>query len=86
MKMPSKEIPVNMERKLQSISMVSASPRKNPSKDLKAIIIKDVPMATFMSMLAKITSAGMIRNPPPAPIIPVTPPTSKPSIKIKAYL
>ena len=82
MKMPTKEIPVKTARNAQSISIVKASPKKNPSNDLKAIITKEVPTATFMSILAKITRAGMMRNPPPAPIMPVIPPTNKPSIKI----
>lgn len=75
-------MPVNMERNSQSIFMVNASPRKKPINDLKAIMIKEVPTATFISTFASITRAGIMRKPPPAPIIPVIPPTMRPSIKI----
>ena len=61
---------------------LKASPKKNPVSDLKAMMIKEVPTATFMSILANRTKAGMIKNPPPAPMSPVTPPTKNPSIKI----
>ena len=59
--------------------MVNASPKKNPSSDLNAMIINEVPTATFISTFARITNAGIIKKPPPAPIIPVIPPTSNPS-------
>ena len=70
-------------KKLQSISIVKASPKKNPMSDLNAIIISDVATAIFISTFASITKAGMIKNPPPAPIIPVIAPTSNPSIIIR---
>ena len=66
----------------QSISIVNASPRKNPNRDLKAIIINEVPTATFIFTFANITNAGIIKNPPPAPIKPVMAPTTKPSKRI----
>ena len=77
-----KESDVKIARNFQSISMFIASPRKKPIKDLMAIIIKDVPTATFISTFAKMTNAGIIKNPPPAPIKPVMLPTKRPSNKI----
>ena len=68
--------------KCQSISMVKASPKKNPDNDFSAIIIKEVPIDFLISRLANKTKAGMIRNPPPAPTKPVIAPTIKPSIGI----
>jgi len=80
--MPKNDRMLKVERKVQSIDIVKASPKKNPVSDLKAMMIKEVPTATFMSILANRTKAGMIKNPPPAPMSPVTPPTKNPSIKI----
>ena len=80
--MPIKDSVVNVPKNAQSISIVRASPKKNPNNDLSAIIIKEVPTATFIFTLARITRAGIIKKPPPAPMSPVTPPTSKPSIKM----
>ena len=76
------ESAVNRAKKLQSITIVIASPKKKPIKDFIAIIIREVPTATFISTFANKTNAGMIKKPPPAPIKPVTAPTSKPSIII----
>ena len=45
--------------------------------------MSDVATAIFISTLASITKAGIIKNPPPAPIIPVIAPTINPSIIIK---
>ena len=74
---------VKMERNTQSTFIVKASPKKKPIRDLNAMIMSDVPTATFIFMFASITRAGMIKKPPPAPIIPVIAPTSNPSIKIR---
>ena len=82
MSIPINERTVKISKKTQSICIDIASPKKNPSNDFKAIITNEVPTATFISKLDKITSAGIIRNQPPAPIIPVTPPTISPSIRI----
>jgi hypothetical protein len=64
-----------MARNGQSISIVKASPKKKPNNDFKAIIINDVATATFISTFARITKAGMFKNPPPSPITPVMAPT-----------
>ena len=41
-------------------------------------------MAFFIESLARITSAGIIKNPPPAPTIPVNAPSPNPtSISVK---
>ena len=50
------------------------------------MINKDVPTAFFMGNLAKRTSAGIIKNPPPAPTIPVNTPTTAPSAIIAGIL
>ena len=52
----------------------------NPILELMKIINKDVPIACFMGNLAKNNSAGIIKNPPPAPKKPVTIQTKKPII------
>ena len=83
--MPTKDMEVKTAKNCQSISIVNTSPRKNPINDLNAIIISDVATATFISTLASITKAGMIKNPPPAPIIPVIAPTINPSIITVSY-
>ena len=79
MNIPIKERPVIMSKNPQSICINMASPKKNPNNDLKAIITNEVPTATFISTLAKITRAGIIKNPPPAPTKPVIAPTTTPS-------
>ena len=81
-KIPIIVMPLKDKIKCQSISMVKASPKKNPDNDFSAIIIKEVPIAFLISRLANKTKAGMIRNPPPAPTKPVIAPTIKPSIGI----
>ena len=76
------ENPVNNKRKGQSIKPpVWISPVK-PISDFAAIINKEVPIASFISSPANNTSAGMIRNPPPAPTKPVNVPTAISSIMI----
>ena len=74
---PTKEIPVKINRKPQSITIYSTSPIK-PINDLTAIIINEVPIAFFMGSPVQRTKAGMIKNPPPAPTIPVNNPTMAP--------
>ena len=54
--------------------------------DLRAIIIKEVPIAIFISNPANKTNAGIIKKPPPAPTKPVTTPTTRPSVKTKMEL
>ena len=54
--------------------------------DLRAIIIKEVPIAIFISNPANKTNAGIIKKPPPAPTKPVTTPTTRPSVKTKMGL
>ena len=54
-----------------------------PIRDLIAIINNEVATAFFMGSFAKSTKAGIIKNPPPAPKIPVTTPTTAPSTTIK---
>ena len=55
---------------------------KKPNNDFIAMIMRDVPIAFFISKPEKKMSAGTIRNPPPAPTRPVTIPTRKPSSMI----
>ena len=73
-------IVVKVNRKYQSILKVIASPKKNPDKDFNVTITKEVPMAFFILSLVKITSAGMIKNPPPAPTSSVIAPIILPLI------
>ena len=77
-RIPSAEMPAVIKRKGQSIGSCPISPVK-PNKDLTVIIISDVATASFIGILARITSAGMMRKPPPAPTKPVTAPTMRPS-------
>ena len=50
--------------------------------DFNEIIAKDVAIATFILRSERITSIGIIINPPPAPINPVKKPISDPSANI----
>ena len=70
-----------VNRNCQLIAFSLLSPKK-PISDLAAIIASDVPIASFIGNLLKITKAGIIQKPPPAPTRPVTTPTIAPSIKI----
>ena len=54
---------------------------RNPAAVLMAMIRSDVPTAVVMGTLNKLTSAGIIKKPPPAPTNPVTTPTMK-AVKI----
>ncbi len=68
-----------MEINFQSIAWRPISPVK-PTSELSAIINSDVPIASFIGSLIKITKAGINRKPPPAPRNPVTRPISTPYI------
>ena len=72
---------VTLNNKVQSIVLLPRSP-VNPIKDLAAMINNEVPTACFIGSLLNITSAGIIKNPPPAPTNPVNIPTNAPSNKI----
>lgn len=74
---PITEIVVKVKRNFQSILKFSTSPM-NPINDFTAIISKEVAIALFIGNFAHITNTGMIKNPPPAPIIPVNSPTINP--------
>ena len=69
---------VTDNNKVQSMVLFPKSP-VNPISDFAAIIKSDVPTACFIGSLLSITSAGIIKNPPPAPTRPVSIPTSAPS-------
>lgn len=56
-----------------------------PSNDLIAIIISDVPMTCLIGSFVRYKSAGMIKNPPPAPTNPVIPHTTNHSNPITRY-
>lgn len=77
-KMPTTERAVNEIRNFQSTSIFDKSPTK-PMRDLAAMINNEVPTAIFMGKRANKTKAGIIKNPPPAPTIPVRIPTTPPS-------
>ena len=55
--------------------MVWCKENINPLTELSAIIASEVPIAVFIGILSNPTSAGIIINPPPAPISPVNNPT-----------
>ena len=76
-KMPKMDSDVNSIRKVQSMVVFEISPAK-PISDLAAMTSSEVPTAIFMGSFASKTSAGMIRNPPPAPTTPVSIPTTPP--------
>ena len=48
---------VNTTKKLQSIDIIKASPKKNPTIDFRAIITSEVPIAFFISKLVNTTNA-----------------------------
>ncbi len=55
-----------LSSKYQFISVLPLSPKK-PINDFAAIITREVPTASFIGNFDKITKAGMIKKPPPAP-------------------
>ncbi len=71
------KVMVNMSLKL-TVTPLIMSPVK-PIKELIKMINKEVPTACFIGKSAKKSSAGMIKNPPPAPKNPVTKPTKNPT-------
>ena len=76
-KMPTTDKPVKPSRNPQSwltISMVLMNPRIEFIEMIKS----EVATAFFMCRPSSITSAGTIKNPPPAPINPVIIPTKSP--------
>ena len=77
-KIPTTENAVKGNKKVQSTAKFDKSP-KNPMSDLAAIINNEVPTAIFIGKRAKSTKAGIIKNPPPAPTMPVSIPTKPPS-------
>jgi len=79
---PITDMPVKLSKNSQSIIKFSTSPI-NPINDLIAIINNDVATAFFIGSLANKTKAGIIKNPPPAPTIPVSIPTTNPSTSIR---
>ena len=56
---------------------------KNAINDFNEIIAKEVAIAAFILKSERITSIGIIINPPPAPTKPVKKPIKDPSAKIK---
>ncbi len=76
------DIAVKLRRNDQSISRFSTSPMK-PINDFIAMISIEVATAFFIGSFANITKAGIIKKPPPAPIIPVNSPTTAPSRTIR---
>lgn len=84
--MPMRAILVNVNRKGQSIVVVSASAKKNPINDCTETMTSEVPMAFLMSIFERKINDGIIKNPPPAPIIPVRMPIKAPSKIINELL
>lgn len=85
MKIPTIAIADILPKKFQSIFR-SFTDEKNPIRELIDIITKEVPMATFMGIFRKLTNAGIIIKPPPAPTNPVKNPTTEPSPTAKKAL
>ena len=80
-KIPITANAVKSNKKFHGIVVVDILP-KNPKRELKTIIIKEVATAFFIGNLAVNNKAGIIKNPPPTPTKPVNKPTKTP-IKIK---
>ena len=76
---PKIEISVKINKNVQWILLWCKSPVK-PINELRAIMNRDVPMAFFIGSFANKTRAGIIKKPPPAPMIPVSKPTPIPII------
>ena len=85
MKIPQIDKIENKNNKPQSnIKLLFPKSPIKPNSDFIAIIINDVATAFFIGNFANNIKAGIIKNPPPAPTIPVKTPTIKPSkVKIK---
>ena len=76
-RIPIMEIAEIVPKKFQSISTLFIE-EKNPNRELNETMTSEVPMATFIGVFNKLTNAGMIKNPPPAPSKPVMIPTAEP--------
>lgn len=74
---PIMEIAEIVPKKFQSISTLFIE-EKNPIRELNETMTNEVPMATFIGVFNKLTKAGIIKNPPPAPSKPVMIPTAEP--------
>lgn len=85
MMIPTMAIDEMVVNNFQSIFTVFID-EKNPMSELSEMITNEVPMATFIGVLSRLTSAGMIINPPPAPTKPVKIPTTDPSPAAKRVL
>lgn len=85
MTIPIIAINVILIKKLQSISKWFTE-EKNPIRELREMMTKEVPMATFIGIFKKLTNAGIIIKPPPAPTNPVKIPTTEPSPAAKNVL
>ena len=68
---------INRAKMLQSIFIPENKSPPKPTKELVAIIASEVPIDCFMLKPKSITNVGMIRNPPPAPTIPVKKPMAE---------
>ena len=76
-KMPAIARDEIVNNKRQSMVLCPMSPVK-PIKEFRAIMSKDVPMASFIGSLISRTSDGISKKPPPAPNRPVTSPIPNP--------
>ena len=76
---PTAALMHTVESNRQSILKWARSMPK-PIKEFIAIINKEVPTASFIGKPSNKTSAGINKNPPPAPSKPVTKPTEMPLI------
>lgn len=75
--MPVIAIAVTLKSKGQWIRLCERENR-NPNMEFIEMINKDVPTAVFIGRFKKLTSTGIIKKPPPAPIKPVIAPTNMP--------
>ena len=80
--MPTMAMAEKIMRKFQSISSLPFRSPVKPMSDFAAMMMREVPTACFIGSFAKSTSAGIMRNPPPAPTSPVIVPTTAPSPSI----
>lgn len=77
--MPTMAIVVTIRMSGHCIT-VSCSEKANPLSELAEMITSDVPIACLIGSFKKLTSVGIIKNPPPAPTSPVSTPISMPSM------
>ena len=76
-KIPAMEKAVNGDKKFQLTVVLERLPAKE-DRQFIVMISKEVPMALRIGSFKNNTNAGMIRKPPPAPIKPVSVPTTNP--------